>query len=117
LAEPGAVEGPKQRADAKSTLRVKPTSEFITYLCGSLACCLLWSFYLGKPVSEIQALLLSSLVGFGPVALAPVVSKVFSGFSSVKPVKMSNLGNLLHIVTGTLFCSVPVTYGCYLALR
>lgn len=117
LAEPGAVEGPKQRADAKSTLRVKPTSEFITYLCGSLACCLLWSFYLGKPVSNTQALLLSSLVGFGPVALAPVVSKVFSGFSSVKPVKMSNLGNLLHIVTGTLFCSVPVTYGCYLALN
>jgi hypothetical protein len=29
---------------------------------------------------------------------------------------MSNLGNLLHIVTGTLFCSVPVTHGCYLAL-
>ena len=97
-------------------IRVKPTSEFIAYLCGSLACCLLWSFYLGKPVTEVQALLLSSLVGFGPVALAPVVSRIFSGFSSVKPVKMSNLGNLLHIVTGTLFCSVPVTYGCYLAL-
>jgi hypothetical protein len=58
-----------------------------------------------------------ALAGFGPVALAPLTSKFFSGFSSVKPVKMSNFGNALHIGAGTLFCSVPVTYGCYLALK
>ena len=110
-------DGPKARADAKSTLRTVPTAEFLAYLFGSVACCLAWYFQVGKPVSELEALFFSALAGFGPVALAPLTSKLFSGFSSVKPVKMSNFGNALHIGTGTLFCSVPVTYGCYLALK
>jgi len=110
-------DGPKARADAKSTLRTVPTAEFLAYLFGSVACCLAWYFQVGKPVSEFEALFFSALAGFGPVALAPLTSKLFSGFSSVKPVKMSNFGNALHIGTGTLFCSVPVTYGCYLALK
>ena len=109
-------DGPKARDDAKSSLRVKPTLEFLIYLMGSLACCTIWAAYLGSDaVSRSQALLLSSLVGFGPVALAPIVSHVFES-TSMKPVKMSTFGNALHITTGVLCCSVPVTYLCYLAL-
>jgi hypothetical protein len=109
-------DGPKARDDAKSSLRVKPTWEFLIYLLGSLACCATWAAYLGSgTVSHQQALFLSSLVGFGPVALAPVVSHVF-GTTSMKPAKMSTFGNALHITTGVLCCSVPVTYLCYLAL-
>ena len=60
---------------------------------------------------------LSSLIGFGPVLLAPTVSKIYGGGTSIKPVKMSNFGNVLHIGVGTLFCSIPVAYMCYLALN
>jgi hypothetical protein len=33
------------------------------------------------------------------------------------PVKMTFFGNLFHLIMGTLFCSVPITYMCALVLN
>lgn len=112
-------EGPKQREDAKSSLRVLPTKEFSMYLLGSLACALSWAYVaLQKyPVSENQALALSSVVGFGPVILANSMTRFFHSGSTSHPVKMSILANILHLLFGILFCSFPVTYGCWLTIH
>lgn len=110
--------GPKAREDAKSTLRILPTQEFIIYLTSSTLCILPWAYTAmnADSVSTTQALALSSAVGFGPVLLASVVSNSYSAGKIEHPVKMSVLANALHLFFGTLFCSIPITYGCWLTL-
>jgi hypothetical protein len=92
------------REDAKSTLRVVPTREFLIYLGGSAAC------FGAAYLTHLPALAVSVLTGFGPVGLAVAMSS-WSDRGS-----MNVYGYLLHIVMGILFCSVPVTYMCWLAL-
>jgi len=91
-------EEPKPREDAKSSLKIMPTTEFIGYLVGSVAC-----VASGIPL----------VVGFGPVVLATVLWFFGSG-RGVQPVKMGVLANLLHLGMGTLFCSVPIAYMSWL---
>jgi sterol desaturase/sphingolipid hydroxylase (fatty acid hydroxylase superfamily) len=93
------------REDAKSSLRTVPTRAFVAYLGGSVALCAIWynSANLG-----ISPLLASSLVGFGPVTLAMISP------SWVKRTQMNIWANALHIVMGVLFCSIPITYMCWL---
>lgn len=111
-------QGPKARDDAKSTLRLLPTQEFIAYLAGSCFCVAPWTYCAinNYHLSSNVALALSSLVGFGPVALSVICSNIYSSGGS-HPVKMSTLANLLHLFFGILFCSVPITYGCLLAVK
>jgi len=111
-------DGPKPREDAKSTLRVIPTGEFTMYLGASALCVVAWAYAAlhGQTYTYNQALALSSAVGFGPVALATVMSYIGNTGNIKHPVKMSLAANALHLVFGTLFCSVPVTYGCMLTL-
>lgn len=90
------------RADAKSTLRIVPTREFIVYLGGSVAC--FGAAYLTR-LPALAAL----AAGFGPVGLAVAMS------SWSDKGNMNVFGYLLHIVMGILFCSVPVSYMCWLA--
>jgi sterol desaturase/sphingolipid hydroxylase (fatty acid hydroxylase superfamily) len=99
------------REDAKSTLRTLPTKEFVTYLGGSATCCLIWYSAISWNLTEVPALAVSSLVGFGPVALATCMSSssTFSKGTSV-------FATLFHIIIGTLFCSIPITYMCWLTL-
>ena len=111
-------DGPKPREDAKSTLRVIPTREFTVYLVSSLACVLSWAipaiqFY---SVTQTQALQLASIVGFGPVLLATIVSYVSGTGRGVNSVQMDLVGNIIHLGVGSIFCSLPVTYLCYLTL-
>jgi hypothetical protein len=40
---------------------------------------------------------------------------VFGGIGGTPMFK--SFASVVHILIGTLFCSVPVTYACYLALR
>lgn len=110
--------GPKARDDAKSTLRLLPSQEFVTYLLGSALCVAPWSYCAvnNYNLSSNVALAASSLVGFGPVALAVICSNIYSSGGS-HPVRMSTLANLLHLFFGVLFCSVPITYGCLLAVK
>lgn len=110
--------GPQPRDDAKSTLRLMPTQEFITYLGSSAGCILLWSYaaLYAKPMEATQALAVASTVGFGPVLLASLVTHIHSSGSMAHPVKMSLMANLVHLFLGILFCSIPITYGCYLTL-
>lgn len=105
---------PKQREDAKSTLRSIPTQEFSIYLLGSAMCVLPWAFVAIQkyPVSATQALALSSGVGFGPVILANMMTHA----GSMHPVNMSIFANMLHLFFGILFCSVPIMYGCWLTI-
>lgn len=93
------------REDAKSSLRTVPPRAFVAYLGGSVALCAIWynSVALGIP-----PLVASSLVGFGPVALAMMSP------SWVKRTQMNLWANALHIVMGVLFCSIPITYMCWL---
>jgi sterol desaturase/sphingolipid hydroxylase (fatty acid hydroxylase superfamily) len=111
-------DGPKQRDDAKSTLRAKPTKEFSVYLIGSGLCVLSWAFVAIQryPVSANQALALSSVVGFGPVILANILTYFFHSSFTNHPVKMSFFANMLHLFFGILFCSLPITYGCWLTI-
>jgi len=111
-------DGPKPREDAKSSLRLVPSQEFIVYLGGSALCALAWVFIAVQkaPVSGGQALLASCLLGFGPVILSTLVSRAYTSGASGHPVKMSFLANLLHLFFGILFCSIPVTYGAWLAV-
>jgi len=110
--------GPKPRDDAKSTLRLLPTQEFTAYLGGSTLCVLPWVYsalYVDS-ITVSQAFILSSGVGFGPVFLASLISHIYSSGNNSHPVKMSTMANLLHLFFGTLFCSVPITYACFLTL-
>jgi sterol desaturase/sphingolipid hydroxylase (fatty acid hydroxylase superfamily) len=111
-------DGPKPRDDVKSTLRLVPTQEFSIYLLGSAACVGSWAYAAINPhvVTANQALVLSSAVGFGPVILATSISNIFSSGTSSHPVKMSFAANLLHLFFGVLFCSIPVTYACWLTI-
>lgn len=101
------------RDDAKSTLRQIPTKEFLTYLGGSATCCLIWYSTTQSNLTFVPALAVSSLVGFGPVVIAQIMP---SSVPSVKGTTMNMFGNLLHIIMGILFCSIPITYMCMLVL-
>jgi sterol desaturase/sphingolipid hydroxylase (fatty acid hydroxylase superfamily) len=111
-------DGPKPRDDAKSTLRLMPTQEFITYLSGSACCVVPWAYTAlnGTIVSSNVALALASIVGFGPVVLSSIVSRMYSSYSSPHLVKMSLLANFFHLLFGTVFCSIPITYACWLTI-
>lgn len=108
--------GPTARDDAKSTLYLLPTTEFITYIIGSSLCVAPWAYYSiqGYPISSNNALVLSSLLGGGPVLLSILITNIFKTTTSSHPVKMSKLANLLHLIFGLLFCSAPLTYGAWL---
>jgi uncharacterized membrane protein len=110
--------GPKARDDAKSSLRLIPTQEFITYLTGSALCVVPWAYTAlqSQPVSSSHALLVSSAVGFGPVLLSSIVTFIYTSTTTPHLVKMSFLANLFHLFFGTLFCSIPITYGCWLTV-
>lgn len=113
---PDSESGPRE--DAKSTLRVVPTSEFITYLTLSASSLTPWYYYSQNQTQlTYQSALLSSLsAGFGPVILSLLVSNIYNS-GSIKPKKMSTFGNMLHLFMGTLFCSFPVAYTCWLTLN
>jgi hypothetical protein len=101
---------PTPREDAKSTLGY-PTFEFVRYLGLSLLCGLFWLFFANQQIelSMINKLIISGIVGFGPVILAWLLS-------NKSKENMSLFGNFLHIFVGSLFCSVPITGMCLLAL-
>lgn len=101
------------REDAKSTLRAVPTREFALYLGGSAACCAVW-YGATQFGGVVPALAVSSLVGFGPVVLANAMS---SPETLVKGTTMNSFGYALHILMGVLFCSIPITYMCWLVLH
>ena len=105
---------PKPREDSKSSLRLVPTGEFVSYLLLSGACVSPWFFV--KIESQTYAIILSSLAGFGPVLLATVMSSMYRGSAGVERVKMNFWGNFLHIVFGICFCSIPITYAAYLTI-
>ena len=99
------------REDAKRTLRVLPTSEFLTYLLGSALCFAPWVF---KTESHLSA---SVLAGIGPVVLASVVSRVWNTKRGVMPKQMNFVDNLLHVCIGLLFCSFPISRLIWLSLQ
>jgi sterol desaturase/sphingolipid hydroxylase (fatty acid hydroxylase superfamily) len=102
-------DGPKPREDSKSTLRVLPTREFLTYLASSLACLSIWAIpaVTSYPLTQLQALSAGTIAGFGPVLISVLLTK--------ENIPL-NTPNLIHISVGSLFCSVPVAYMSYLTL-
>lgn len=103
-------ENPVPREDAKSTLRLLPTGEFMTYLIGS-GLCFLPLLLQSSPASG------ALIVGTGPVLVASLVSKLWGTRRSVSPSKMSLIGTSLHIAIGLLFCCFPITYMSWLLLN
>jgi sterol desaturase/sphingolipid hydroxylase (fatty acid hydroxylase superfamily) len=105
------------RDDAKSNLFTVPTNEFILYLSSSLLCIGTWGYCALQVANKVlilsnySALGIASLVGFGPVILACLFKN-----TKAHPVKMTIIGNLIHLLVGSLFCSVPITYMCWLTL-
>jgi len=117
----GDKEGAKQRADAKSSLTTPPTAEFVTYLASSALCLLLWAYQAlayahgGPALSSEAALALGVVAGFGPVLLAYAVSALFKGSGGSG--SQSALNTAIQLGVGTVFCSVPVAWACYLTLQ
>ena len=103
-------DGPKPREDSKSSLRVIPTSEFIIYLFSSLSCLSIWAIPAASsfPLTQIQAIVVGSLAGFGPVLISVLLSS--------KDTNTNIIHSLIHLFIGSLLCSVPVTYMSYLSL-
>jgi sterol desaturase/sphingolipid hydroxylase (fatty acid hydroxylase superfamily) len=116
---PDDSEGPAPREDAKSTLRSVPSKEFLTYLGLSALSLGPWYYYSYNQIELTyqKALFTSLSAGFGPVFFAVLVSTLFSSAASIKPQKMSVFGNMFHLSLGTVFCSFPVAYSCWLSLN
>jgi hypothetical protein len=68
-------------------------------------------------LTPYQQIAISSLVGFGPVILAWILTNISDSGFRIKPVNMSFIGNFFHLSLGNLFCSAPITYICWLALQ
>lgn len=108
----------KARDDAKSNLFEIPKREFVAYLSVCSIFVITFFYYAIQVannnliLNKITKVSLASLVGFGPI----IVAYMFSMTNRVQPIKMTLFGNLFHIVMGSLFCSIPITYMCYLAL-
>lgn len=100
---------PLLRNDAKSTLFSTPTNEFLTYIAASSACVGIWYASTMYNVTAISPILIASVVGFGPIITAVAVSHAFG-----KSIQRISPSDFLHILIGTMFCSVPITYLCYL---
>ena len=113
------VEGPKPREDAKSTLQGYPTFELVRYLGLCFICFGIWFYYAVNKIilGPLEQIFVASLVGFGPVLIAWGLSSIFGSANRTKPVKMNILGNIFHLSVGSLFCSIPITYLCWLALK
>lgn len=111
-------DGPKPRDDAKSSLLIPPTGEFISYLTGSSLCVAPWAYYAinQQPVTSQTALVVSSLVAGGPIILSTIVTGIYSTGNTTHPIKLSLSANLLHLFFGLLFCGVPLLYACWLTL-
>lgn len=110
---------PTPREDSKSTLLSYPTFEFVRYLGLSYLCGAVWLYFVTNKIelNIINKLIVSSLVGFGPVILAWLLSnKSIVGTKMENNKGMNFFGNFLHTFVGSLFCSVPITYMCWLAL-
>jgi sterol desaturase/sphingolipid hydroxylase (fatty acid hydroxylase superfamily) len=112
------AEGATPRQDPKSNLFIAPTSEFVSYLGSSLFVCGIWAVSAQTNTYALTSnpYVLSSLVGFGPVALAVLHSSLFQSSPTVQGTKMSLFGYLFHTIIGTVFCSLPISYMCWLAL-
>jgi len=109
---------PTPREDAKSTLLSYPTFEFVRYLGLSYLCGLVWLYSVMNNIqlNIINKLIVSSLVGFGPVILAWLLSNKLIGKKMENNKGMNSFGTFLHVIMGSLFCSIPITYMCWLAL-
>jgi len=114
---PSDQKGVKPRADAKSTLRAPPSVEFVSYLLLSGGCLAAWAVAAAgaQAVGPTLALHLALAAGFGPVVAASLVTAVTrsgGGAPNNRPLKMAVL-----LGVGTLFCSVPISWACFLALQ
>lgn len=117
------IDGPRPREDAKSTLYGFPTFEFIRYLVLCLICFGIWFYYalnVGANniiLGQLQKISIASLAGFGPVVISWLLVNIFGSANRIQPVKMNAFGNLFHLFIGNMFCSVPITYMCWLTLN
>lgn len=109
----------KDREDAKSNLFENPKIEFISYLSICLILFISFFYYVFQVanniiiLNKITKVILASSVGFGPI----IVAYLFSPTNRVQPIKMTFIGNLFHLIMGSLFCSIPITYMCLLLLK
>ena len=105
----------------QATLTRPPSLEFAAYLALSAGCVLAWAVAASDVAAGAHAAAprlashLAVLAGFGPVAAASAVTGITrSGGGAPRggPLKTG-----LLLACGTLFCSVPVSWACYLALQ
>jgi hypothetical protein len=113
-------DGVSLRDDPKSTLRVRPSKEFLLYLFSTLMCMIPWASSAlqvghGVRMDAKYIHLVSFLVSFGPVCNAFLVTKIFGAIGGT--VIRRNFANYLHLAIGALFCSIPIHYACYLSLQ
>jgi len=130
----------KTFADAKSRFIVDakdgvpslnlPTNEYVAYMALSVGCLCVWAWAavglpglppFPLPLTQNVAWGVSILAGFGPVWAAQLMGlKLLGGDGNWVIVEGGGWGkwlaSMFHYVIGVFFCSVPITYACYLAL-
>jgi len=112
----------ESRADAKSTLRAVPSREFVTYLGLSGGCLAVWAIAALRvadgrlaTIQSTASICLSGVAGFGPVAVA-VGLTAFTRSRGGAP-NNSALAMWFLLIVGSLFCSFPISWACYLTLQ
>ena len=106
----------KPREDAKSSLRILPTQEFVAYLSASALCFLPLALRTGS-ASPVESTILALLAGTGPVAIASLFSKMGRTPRGMSRVPMTNVGTFIHLFIGFLFCCVPIAVMGWLILQ
>ena len=117
----GDRDGMKPRADPKSTLRAPPSFEFLAYLSLSLGCLAAWAVAALRVaagalvLTREQALAIALVAGFGPVVVASGLTALTRSSGGAPNNGLLAMAFLLGV--GTLFCSVPISWACYLTLQ
>jgi hypothetical protein len=100
------------REDSKSTLRTIPSFKFMKYLVLSSSCIYQWIYITNSHihVDNWIALIISCIAGFGPILIAILMS------GRSKNVIDCDSANVIHILIGNLFTSLPISLMCYLSI-
>jgi hypothetical protein len=111
--------GAKMRPDAKATLFGVPSAVFVFYLAASAACVVAPGVYMhffpAQP-AVLTAAALAVTAGFGPVAVAWVLSSIGKPPQGGSDARQSWSSILVQVVAGVACCPVPVAWAAYLAV-
>ena len=106
-------------ADAKATIWGAPSPSFVAYLSLAGACIGAWAYAAvhAIPLSPLASAGLALLPGFGPIAVAFLLSALSGVERGTGSAPESVRSVVFHGGVGTLLCAVPIAWAAYITLR